>query len=136
MKKFTFKGVLDGIRSAKERPEDGAPGGKAPAGGPGRPEPGIAAEIQENLKPEHFRVLKVKRIVYLLTRLDNMFFFFKIPDILPRLPVPTHITRLRPCTETSRYRYQIRMYSNVSVFLSYNRVHAYWNVHLYRCLHI
>lgn len=67
MKKFTFKGVLDGIRSAKERPEDGAPGGGGKggpggAGGPGRPggELGIAAEIQENLKPEHFRVLKVK----------------------------------------------------------------------------
>ena len=63
MKKFTFKGVLDGIRSsAKDRPEDGPGGGKGPGGGPGRPggEGGVAAEIVEILRPDHFRILKVK----------------------------------------------------------------------------
>lgn len=69
MKKFTFKGVLDGIRSAKDKPEDGPPGaagkaGPGGAGGPGRPggEGTAIAEIQENLRPEHFRVIKVKQL--------------------------------------------------------------------------
>lgn len=85
MKKFTFKGVLDGIRSKGERPEDGPAGGggkagPGAAGGPGRPgqEPGVATEIPENLRPEHFRVLKVqKSITTYCTHFYTIFHFTK-----------------------------------------------------------
>lgn len=60
MKKFTFKGVLDGIRaSAKDRPEDGPGGGKMGPGGVGR-EPGTTADLVETLRPEHFKIIKVR----------------------------------------------------------------------------
>lgn len=47
MKKFTFKGVLDGFRSSVTQ------------GGP-NPPPKVEQEITENLKPENFTVTKVR----------------------------------------------------------------------------
>ncbi|KPJ05101.1 hypothetical protein RR46_03938 [Papilio xuthus] len=52
MKKFTFKGVLDGLRGSVQA---------APRG--------LEQEIQETLRPEHFQVKKVS--VYRWSRADG-----------------------------------------------------------------